>query len=41
MTVDFESLDDGEVTIRERDTTAQVRVPIENVVAEIADRIGE
>ena len=39
VTVDFESLDDGEVTIRERDSTEQVRVPIENVAAELEDRI--
>ena len=38
VTVDFESVDDDQVTIRERDSTAQVRVPIENVAAEIADR---
>ncbi len=40
VTVDFESIDDGAVTIRERDTTDQVRVPIENLVAELTDRIG-
>ncbi len=40
VTVDFESIDDGAVTIRERDTTDQVRVPIESVVAELTDRIG-
>jgi len=39
VTVDFESLNDGEVTIRERDSTEQIRVPIENVVAELKDRI--
>jgi glycyl-tRNA synthetase len=40
ITIDFESIEDGAVTIRERDTTDQVRVPIENVVAELSDRIG-
>ncbi|MGA8295924.1 MAG: His/Gly/Thr/Pro-type tRNA ligase C-terminal domain-containing protein, partial [Acidimicrobiales bacterium] len=40
VTVDFESIDDGAVTIRERDTTEQVRLPIENVVAELSDRIA-
>jgi glycyl-tRNA synthetase len=40
VTVDFESIDDGAVTIRERDSTNQIRVPIENVVAELSDRIG-
>jgi glycyl-tRNA synthetase len=40
LTIDFESIEDGAVTIRERDSTEQVRVPIENVVAELSDRIG-
>ena len=40
VTIDFESIEDGAVTIRERDSTDQVRVPIENVVAELSDRIG-
>ena len=29
VTVDFDSLDDNAVTIRDRDTTEQVRVPID------------
>jgi glycyl-tRNA synthetase len=40
VTVDFDSLDDKAVTIRDRDTTDQVRVPVDDVVAEIADRLG-
>jgi len=40
VTVDFDSLDDKAVTIRDRDTTEQVRVPIDNLVGEIADRLG-
>jgi glycyl-tRNA synthetase len=40
VTVDFDSLDDGAVTIRERDTTDQVRVPIESLVAELSARLG-
>jgi glycyl-tRNA synthetase len=40
VTVDFESLDDHAVTIRERDTTAQVRVPITDLTTEIAARLG-
>jgi glycyl-tRNA synthetase len=40
VTVDFDSLDDKAVTIRERDTTDQVRVPVDDVVAEVADRLG-
>ena len=35
VTVDFDSLDDGAVTIRDRDTIDQVRVPIAAVVDEI------
>ena len=31
VTVDFDSLDDKAVTIRDRDTTEQVRVPIDSV----------
>ena len=40
VTVDFESLDDKAVTIRDRDTTEQVRVPIDRVVDELAQRLG-
>ena len=40
VTVDFDSLDDQSVTIRERDTTAQVRVPIESLVGELSARLG-
>jgi glycyl-tRNA synthetase len=40
VTVDFDSLDDEAVTIRERDSTGQTRVPITHVVAELQDRIG-
>ncbi|MEZ5259953.1 MAG: glycine--tRNA ligase [Ilumatobacteraceae bacterium] len=40
VTVDFDSLEDGAVTIRERDTTEQVRVPIASLLAEVADRLG-
>ncbi|HWD24383.1 MAG TPA: glycine--tRNA ligase [Acidimicrobiales bacterium] len=40
VTVDFDSLDDGAVTIRERDTTAQVRVPITELPTELSDRLG-
>jgi glycyl-tRNA synthetase len=37
ITIDYESLDDQAVTVRERETMAQVRVP----VAEVADVIEE
>ena len=40
VTVDFDSLDDKAVTIRDRDTTEQVRVPIDSVLTEVADRLG-
>ena len=40
VTVDFDSLEDGCVTIRERDTTDQARVPIADLPAELARRLG-
>ena len=40
MTVDFDSLDDNAVTIRDRDTTEQVRVPIDELLATVGDRLG-
>jgi glycyl-tRNA synthetase len=39
VTVDFETLDDQAVTIRERDTTEQVRLPIDALVRELSDRL--
>jgi glycyl-tRNA synthetase len=40
VTVDFESLEDRAVTIRERDSTAQARVPIAELAGEISARLG-
>ena len=40
MTVDFDSLEDRAVTIRDRDTTEQVRVPIAELVDEVTDRLA-
>jgi glycyl-tRNA synthetase len=40
VTVDFDSLDDNSVTIRERDSTAQSRVKIDSLVAELSQRLG-
>ncbi len=40
VTVDFDSLDDSAVTIRERDSMAQVRVPIAGLVKELSTRLG-
>jgi glycyl-tRNA synthetase len=39
VTVDFDSLDDRAVTIRDRDTLEQVRVPIDSLVPELRDRL--
>ena len=38
VTVDFDTLDDQAVTIRDRDTMQQVRVPIDNLVDELRSR---
>ena len=38
VTVDFDSLEDNAVTVRDRDTTEQVRVPIDGLLTEIGDR---
>jgi glycyl-tRNA synthetase len=40
LTIDFDSLNDKQVTIRERDSMAQVRLPIEAVEAWLTERIG-
>ena len=40
VTVDFDSLEDDSVTIRERDTTAQSRVKIDSLLAELSQRLG-
>jgi glycyl-tRNA synthetase len=40
VTVDFESLEDRAVTVRERDSTAQVRIPIADLLGEITGRLG-
>jgi glycyl-tRNA synthetase len=39
VTVDFDSLDDDQVTVRDRDTMAQDRIPIANVEAYLAERL--
>ncbi|HSS10718.1 MAG TPA: glycine--tRNA ligase [Acidimicrobiales bacterium] len=41
VTIDFESLEDRAVTIRDRDSTEQVRVPIDKLVEEIRARLGQ
>jgi glycyl-tRNA synthetase len=40
VTVDFDTLEDQAVTIRDRDTTEQVRVPIADVVDTVSGRVG-
>lgn len=39
ITVDGETLEDGTVTVRERDTMAQVRIPKENVATYVRDKM--
>jgi len=39
VTVDFDSLEDRAVTIRDRDSLEQVRVPIDSLVAELRGRL--
>ncbi|MFM8993461.1 MAG: His/Gly/Thr/Pro-type tRNA ligase C-terminal domain-containing protein, partial [Actinomycetota bacterium] len=40
VTVDFDSLEDGAVTVRDRDTTTQDRVKIDSLLAYFSDRLG-
>ncbi len=40
VTVDFESIDDNAVTIRERDSQAQIRVPIDGIVEAVRDKLA-
>jgi glycyl-tRNA synthetase len=39
VTVDFESVDDRAVTVRDRDTTEQTRIPIDKLVEELRGRL--
>ena len=41
VTVDFDTLDDKAVTIRERDSMEQIRVPIEGLVEALREKLGE
>ncbi|MDZ7728527.1 MAG: glycine--tRNA ligase [Dehalococcoidia bacterium] len=40
VTIDFDSLEDNAVTIRERDTQEQVRVPVANLHEAVRDKLG-
>ena len=39
VTVDFQTLEDGRVTIRDRDTMQQIRVPIADLVYILRDKL--
>jgi glycyl-tRNA synthetase len=39
VTVDFDTLEDRQVTVRERDSMTQDRIPVENLVAYLAERL--
>ena len=39
VTVDFDTLEDRQVTVRERDTMTQDRMPVENLEAYLAERL--
>ena len=39
ITVDFESLDDRAVTLRDRDTMEQERVPIDDLLSNLRERL--
>ena len=41
VTVDFDSLEDRAVTVRDRDTTEQVRVPIAELLASLRERTSQ
>ena len=40
VTVDFDSIDDHQVTVRERDSMAQERLPIAGLVDYLRERLG-
>ena len=40
VTVDFDSLEDSAVTVRDRDSMEQVRVPIDGLMTELSSRLG-
>ena len=39
MTYDFESVDDGKVTVRDRDSMDQQRIAIDQVVSHVRERL--
>jgi glycyl-tRNA synthetase len=40
VTIDFDSLDDGAVTVRDRDTMDQIRVPVDDLLPVVTERLG-
>jgi glycyl-tRNA synthetase len=40
ITIDFDSLEDGTVTLRDRDSTKQERVSEEELIAMMEEKIG-
>jgi glycyl-tRNA synthetase len=41
VTVDFQTLEDNTVTVRDRDTAQQERVAVEDLVSNLRRRLGE
>ena len=39
VTVDFDTLEDGQVTVRDRDTMEQIRIPVGEVSAYIGEKV--
>jgi glycyl-tRNA synthetase len=39
VTVDFDTLEDRQITVRERDSMTQDRIPVENLVGYLAERL--
>jgi glycyl-tRNA synthetase len=40
VTVDFQSLEDNQVTVRERDSMKQIRVPVSELKAVLSAKLG-
>jgi glycyl-tRNA synthetase len=40
VTIDHQTMDDDTVTLRDRDSTSQVRLPIAALIGELNERIG-
>ena len=39
ITIDYDTINDNSVTVRDRDTTKQERIPIDKIVEYISNRI--